>query len=50
MLKAPSVPDHPPSVELILGTSGITALGGVSLRVPTDVTFLLFVYWAFGTR
>ena len=38
-LEALVVPDRPLGVELILGMSGITALGGVSLRTPTDVTF-----------
>ncbi|KAF0291481.1 uncharacterized protein FJT64_010401 [Amphibalanus amphitrite] len=31
------VPDRPLGVDMVLGMSGITALGGISLRTPTDV-------------
>ena len=33
------VPDRPLGMDVVLGMSGITALGGVSLRTPTDVSF-----------
>lgn len=39
MLAALVVPDRPLGMDLVLGMSGITALGGVSLRTPTDVSF-----------
>ena len=39
VLAALVVPDRPLGVDLVLGMAGITALGGISLRTPTDVRF-----------
>ena len=39
MLAALVVPNRPLGMDLVLGMSGITALGGVSLRTPADVSF-----------
>ena len=36
-LQALVVPDRPLGMDMVLGMSGITALGGVSLRTPADV-------------
>lgn len=33
------VPERPLGVDIVLGMNGITALGGISLRTPTDVEF-----------
>ncbi|XP_037082439.1 uncharacterized protein LOC119103095 [Pollicipes pollicipes] len=33
------VPDRPLGVDIMLGMSGITALGGISMQTPTDVRF-----------
>ena len=38
-LAALVVPERPLGMDLVLGMSGIAALGGVSLRTPTDVSF-----------
>lgn len=39
VLAALVVPERPLGVDMVLGMSGITALGGISLRTPTDVRF-----------